>query len=157
MVNCLLLIGVVLYAVMKGGGLGGAGDGEPKSPDRYLRGWWVGFVSKYHSQWAGKTFMFLVSKWIIFWWSSISVLCHPDVVCRCRHYFETMVTPKLLYSLLELGGDREPVGKEMVKFRARGLTWTMRPCIHQSSLSYKAYHLWFIAMMWWRAVAQYRL
>lgn len=38
---------------------------------------------------------------------------------------------KLLYSLLELlGGDREPVGKEMVKFRARGLPWAMHPCCY---------------------------
>lgn len=31
-VNCLLLLGVVLYAILKKGSLGGAGDDEPNSP-----------------------------------------------------------------------------------------------------------------------------
>jgi hypothetical protein len=32
MVNCLLLLGVVLYAILKGGGLSSGNDGTPKSP-----------------------------------------------------------------------------------------------------------------------------
>jgi len=32
MVNCLLLLGVVLYAILKGGGLSTGNEGTPKSP-----------------------------------------------------------------------------------------------------------------------------
>ena len=32
MVNCLLLLGVVLYAILRGDGLDSGNEGEPKSP-----------------------------------------------------------------------------------------------------------------------------
>jgi SNARE protein len=37
-INCLLLLGVILYAIIKKGGLSGGNDGKPDSPVRMLRG-----------------------------------------------------------------------------------------------------------------------
>eukprot|EP00522_Entomoneis_paludosa_P018320 CAMPEP_0172453664 /NCGR_PEP_ID=MMETSP1065-20121228/10875_1 /TAXON_ID=265537 /ORGANISM="Amphiprora paludosa, Strain CCMP125" /LENGTH=249 /DNA_ID=CAMNT_0013205853 /DNA_START=156 /DNA_END=906 /DNA_ORIENTATION=- len=37
MINCLLLLGVILYAIIKGGGLNNSDDGSPVQPTRFLR------------------------------------------------------------------------------------------------------------------------
>jgi novel plant SNARE len=37
LINCLLLLGVVLYAILKGGGLNTGKDSQPNSPVRFLR------------------------------------------------------------------------------------------------------------------------